>query len=138
VKLPVLASASIRSTEPAKAVRVGGEAALALGRVAAQGDDFGHAGLSVGFGDLQCLFAGGVDAGQVGRDGDAVVLVDRLDRVMGERARGAARAIGDGDELRVEGGERAERVPEPEGGFERFGREELERDVRAVHGDSDP
>jgi hypothetical protein len=51
---------------------------------------------------------------------------------MGERARGAAGAVGDGDELRVEGGENAERVPEPEGGFERFGREELERDLGVV------
>jgi hypothetical protein len=127
-ELAGLASASIRSTEPAKPSGCGVKRPCALGRVAAQRHDLGHAGLGVAFGDLQRFFAGGVDAGEMGRDGHAVILVDRLDRVMGERARGAARAVGDGDELRVEGGENAERVPEPEGGFERFGREELERD----------
>ena len=83
--------------------RAGGEAALAPRRVAAQGDDLGHAGLGIAFGDLERFFPSGVDAGQVGRDRHAVILVDRLDRVMGERARGAAGAIGDGDELRIEG-----------------------------------
>jgi hypothetical protein len=109
----------------------------ALGRVAAQRDDLGHAGLGVARGDLQRFFAGGVDAGQMRRDGHAVILVDRLDRIMGERTRRAAGAIGDGDELRVEGA----RTPSVSQSLKEASSDlggKNSKETWGRHGDSDP
>jgi hypothetical protein len=115
-----------------------GETALTLGRIAAKRHDLGHTGGGIGFGDVQRFRAGRVHTGQMCRDRDTVIGVDRLDRIMGQRPRRAARPIGDRDEFRGNGRQHIERFPQAERALERFGREKLERNAgRAGHDISD-
>src|SRR6056297_3479334 len=114
------------------------EASLGLRWVAAQGHDVGHPGGAVAFGDLEGLFPGGVDAGEVGRHLDAPGLADGLDRLVGQSARRAACAVSHRDEVGAEGCQHPHGLPEPERGFEGFRREELERDRGAGHGRRTP
>ena len=96
-----------------------------LGRVAAKGDDVTDPGLGIAVGDLERFFPAGIDAGQVRGDVQAGVLDDGFDRLVGQLARGAAGAVGDRDELGLGVLQGADRIPEPERGFDRAGREEF-------------
>ena len=108
---------------------MGGEALCPLGRIAAQGDDFGHTRRGIAFRNLKRFRAGCVDAGQVRRDVQPVILADGADRLMRQLAGRAARTIGDRDEVGLHRGQRLHRFPQPEGRIQRLRREEFERDA---------
>jgi hypothetical protein len=61
-----------------------------------------HAHLVVLGGDFVDFLLGGVDAGQVGRRRQVGLLEDAAHRGVGALARGAARAVGYGDEARLD------------------------------------
>ncbi len=81
-------------------------------RVAAQRHDRGHARIAVLADDAVDLLAAGVDAGQVPGDVEPRVGDDLRNGSHGALARGAARAIGDGDELRAQRREALDRFPQ--------------------------
>src|SRR6056297_3930282 len=78
-----------------KALRVRGEAVRALGRVAAQGDEFRDTCGGELIGDLQRFGAAGIDASEMRGAIEAGGLVQRAHGLARQFTRGAARAIGD-------------------------------------------
>ena len=116
-----------------KALRVRHKPVRALGRVAAQGDNLGHASGGELVGNLQRLGAAGIDAGQMRRHIEAGGLVQGAHRLAGQFAGGAARAIGHGHKPWVERRKRVDRLPQAKRGLKRLGREEFKRDTRRCH-----
>ncbi len=111
-----------------KATRVLRELLGPLRRITAQRDNLGRARSGVALGHLERLFPRGVNAGQVARDVQAVVLLDHLDGRARDLARGSAGSVGDGNEVRVQSGQSVDRVPQLETSLERLRREKLQRE----------
>jgi hypothetical protein len=83
----------------------------AAGRIAAQRHDMAHAGLRIAANDVIDFVARGADAGEMRGRRQRRVGDDALDGRMSALARGAARPIGDGDEVRPQRREPLDRVP---------------------------
>ena len=95
-----------------EAVRVGDKPVGSLRRVASKCDDAVHANTGVLIGDRERVFARCVNTGKVRRNIKAHVLMKCCDRFMRQFARGAARAVCDGDKLWVQVRQGADRIPE--------------------------
>jgi hypothetical protein len=120
---------ALRMREP---FGMGGESRLALGRVAAQGQDTGEAGAVVLLDDRGEFRAGMADAGEMSDQRDA--HLHEL-RAVGDRrvARSAARAVGQGGEIDPERLQGRRDLEHARAAFRVLGREELHRN-RGAHG----
>ena len=90
---------------------IGHVGALALRRIAAQGDDMTDSGVPVFAGNLQNLIPRGADAGEMGGGGEICLLEDAHHGGMGAFARAATRAIGHGDKAGLQRRQAADRGP---------------------------
>ena len=101
-------------------------------RIAAQRHDMAHAGLRIGADHRIDLGAGRGDASQVRRRRQHGLGEDALDGGVGALARRAAGAIGDGDEIRLERRQPADRLPQRLLHLRGFRRKEFERHADAA------
>src|SRR5262249_11982303 len=115
--------------------------AAGMGRVAiagaadgipAQRHDVAHAGATVVADHRVDLLAGRGDAGEMSRRGERSLRQDALDGRVRALARGAARAVGDRDEIRLERRKAGDRVPQRLFHLLGLRREELEGDADAA------
>ncbi len=98
-------------------------------RIAAQRHDMAHAGVPIAARDFIHLFARRADAGEMRSRLDRGFADDAGDRRVGAFPGGAAGAISDGDEFRLQRREALDRVPQRRLHFRRFWREEFEGHV---------
>ena len=106
------------------------ELGLPLGRVAPQGEHVLDAGVAHLAEHVVKLLARVAHAGEMRHRLDAELVLDALHDVDRERARAAARAIGDGDEGRARGCAAPPGLEQLLLALRGLGREELEREAR--------
>ena len=105
VEVEVVADVADEVRRVGEAALDGDEVGLAAGRVAAEGDDVFDACFLQSCEDAVNLVPGLADAGEMGHWQQVGLFFDGGDYLLGEGLGGAACAVGDGDEVGIEGGE---------------------------------